>query len=203
MNSVDIAGVVAIAKDVMTGAAALIAAVVAARGLQTWKRQLHGNTNYELARRLLRSAYRVREAIRWVRNPLILYGEAASALKGAGLSDSPPAGSDDQGEALVYQARWQRVAEANVEFLAELLEAEALWGPEIRQRGDALAACIGQLHWALWRWLSRRQSSITPDRMAELLAIIYSAGSASTKYDDDLNAALEGIEAQIRPHLKF
>lgn len=203
MNFVDIARVVAVAKDAMTGIAAVTAAVVAAMGLRTWKRQLFGNTNYELARRLLRSAYRVREAIRWVRSPLILPAETASALRGAGLSDSPPGGFDDRGEELVYRARWQKVSEANVEFWAEMLEAEALWGPEVRQRGDALASCTGQLYAALWRWLSRRQSPINPDRMDEIEAIIYNAGNSSTKFDDDLKAALEGIEAQIRPHLKF
>ena len=203
MIYVDVARVVAVAKDAITGIAAAVAAVVAAKGLQTWKRQLFGNMNYELARRLLRSAYRVREAIRWVRNPLILPAETASALKGAGLNDSPPESFDGRGEELVYQARWQKVAEANVEFWAEMLEAEALWGPEVRQRGDALASCTGQLYTALWRWLSRRQSPIKPDRMDEIEAIIYSAGNASTKFDDDLKAALEGIEAQVRRHLKF
>jgi hypothetical protein len=74
VSSDDIARWVTIAKDVMTGIATIAAAVVATMGLHTWKRQLFGNSNYELSRRLLRSAYRLREAIQFVRNPLMLAG---------------------------------------------------------------------------------------------------------------------------------
>lgn len=56
-------------KDIITGLSAFTAAVIAIMGLQAWKKQLKGKTEYELAQRLLRATYKVREAFSWVRNP--------------------------------------------------------------------------------------------------------------------------------------
>jgi hypothetical protein len=80
VNAPDIAPWVGLAKDAITGIAAGVASVVAVAGLHTWKRQLHGNTNYELARGLLRSAYKLREAIRWVRSLTKDPTEGAAAI---------------------------------------------------------------------------------------------------------------------------
>ena len=104
-----LAQLIAIAKDVLTGVAAIVAAGVAVAGLETWKRQLRGNTEYELPRRLLRSAYRLREAIRWTRAAAIMTtGEMVAAIRAAGV-DTPSQGViDDRGEALAYQARWEK-----------------------------------------------------------------------------------------------
>jgi hypothetical protein len=66
-------------KDVATAGAAIVAAVVAVLGLRAWRRQLRGQTQYELARRLLRAVYRVRDEIQGVRNPVIMASEFETA----------------------------------------------------------------------------------------------------------------------------
>jgi hypothetical protein len=55
-------------RELVLIAASSIAAVVALLGLRTWKKQLKGRTDYELARRLLKSAYAVRDALQIVRH---------------------------------------------------------------------------------------------------------------------------------------
>jgi type IV secretory pathway VirB2 component (pilin) len=60
---------VTLIKDIVTGLAAATAAVIGVLGLRTWKAQLKGKTEYETARSLLRCVYRVRDAMRVVRNP--------------------------------------------------------------------------------------------------------------------------------------
>jgi hypothetical protein len=189
VTSIDIARVVSLLKDAMTGIAAVTAAVVAAKGLQTWKRQLHGNTNYELARRLLRSVYKLREAIRWLRRTYISAGEMSAAIKAAG-PDAPSQGSLDHHRRveLAYQARWQSLVDAQVEFAAELLEAEALWGPEIRERGEALAPIVVELHACLDQWLSRHEQPFDSDRK-EIMDVIYEAGEISNKFSAKLLTA--------------
>jgi hypothetical protein len=67
----DITAVVTAVKDLMTGGAAIAAAVIAGAGLATWRRLLNGTTNYEVGRRLLRAVYKVREEVRYVRSPLM------------------------------------------------------------------------------------------------------------------------------------
>jgi hypothetical protein len=161
MNCDDIGHWVSIAKDAATGIAASVAAGVAVAGLKTWKRQLHGNTNYELSRRLLRSAYKLREGIRWVRSATIMTcEEMATAIKAAGLDTSSQATADDHGERLAYQARWDKVVAAQIEFAAETLEAETLWGPSIREQSETLATCTAELNYALRQWISRSRRPI-------------------------------------------
>src|SRR6266853_4932187 len=58
-------------REVVVTLAAAVGAVVAAIGLSTWRRQLRGGHSFELARRLLRSANRVRGAISQLRNPFV------------------------------------------------------------------------------------------------------------------------------------
>src|SRR3972149_3543256 len=57
----------------------------AASGLSTWRDQLHGRTEYDLARRYLRSTYKVRDALQRVRSPFMFGEEMMAALKMEGI----------------------------------------------------------------------------------------------------------------------
>lgn len=65
------ASTVSAVADVLTALGALAAAAVAGLGLATWREQLKGRTEYDLARRMLKKTYRLREAVRAARSPLI------------------------------------------------------------------------------------------------------------------------------------
>jgi hypothetical protein len=62
-------------KDVVVAIAAFVGMIVALTGLNTWNRQLKGEVEYELTRRLLKCTYRLREAIQGVRHPMIFADE--------------------------------------------------------------------------------------------------------------------------------
>lgn len=74
-------GRISLIKDIVTILVALVGGGVAIYGLISWKRQLKGKTEYELARRVLRAVYRLRDAIRGIRNPLQSTGEIEHSLK--------------------------------------------------------------------------------------------------------------------------
>lgn len=76
-------------KDVITCISALTATVVAILGLQAWKKQLKGKTEYELAQKLLYATYKLREAIAWVRNPFQSAAEISKAMKEYNIEGSP------------------------------------------------------------------------------------------------------------------
>jgi len=132
--------VVPVMKDVILAGAAIVGACVAIRGLSTWNRQLKGSTEYDLARRLLKLIYRLRDAINQVRSSLmwayempVPFEEEAQRMSSEqkhyyGLSRA----YQDYGLSRAYQARWQKVADIWSEIQAELLEAEALWGSEYK-----------------------------------------------------------------------
>jgi len=67
--------------DAVTTVATPFAIWAALLGLRTWRHQLKGNAEYELARRYLRGVYRVRDAIRLIRAPLMWLNEPQAEEK--------------------------------------------------------------------------------------------------------------------------
>ena len=56
-------------KDIVITLAAASAALCVYLGLNAWRNELKGKAEYELAKNVLKSVYRVREAFKHVRNP--------------------------------------------------------------------------------------------------------------------------------------
>src|SRR5262245_61480095 len=71
-------------KDIVTCFAAGIAAYVAFVGFRTWEQQLVWKTKYELAQRMSRAVYKVRNALSEARRFQITEGENSKAVKDAG-----------------------------------------------------------------------------------------------------------------------
>ncbi len=62
----------------MLSGAAITGAVVAVKGLGTWQRQLKGQSEYELSRRILVALFKYRDAITGVRHPAMWAYEMSS-----------------------------------------------------------------------------------------------------------------------------
>lgn len=181
-----------VVKDVVTTVAAATAGVVAIIGLKAWKKQLKGKTDYELARRYLRAAYKVRDAIKFVRNPFIPVEEMHIARKEDGLE--PAIGStDNQTMRLVYDRRWKKLNEAVSDLDVELLEAEVSWGKPAVQSEEELDHCRRRLYASLKSYLEGRGDEKVDD-------IIYDTGKENT-FTTQVNAAVRKIEDYLKPHL--
>jgi len=125
--------VLGLVKDIVLTGAAAVGIYVAIRGLNTWNRQLKGSAEYELTRRLLRCTYRLREAIKGVRYPVMWANELPSPPEEAGAKMS----SEQRryyGISKAYQRRWDKVYEVRNELQAELLEAEVVWGKGVHDQ---------------------------------------------------------------------
>lgn len=127
--------------NVVVAAAAAAGAITAWRGLNTWREELQGRHEYDLARRILTALYRVREAIRAARSPSMSASEYESRPDRA-ADDRPWSGKDMR---YAYQQRWNRISEPLVELDAALLEAEALWGTVLKSPRAALQKCLAEL----------------------------------------------------------
>jgi hypothetical protein len=68
-------------KDVVIGLSAASAAVFAYLGLSAWRRELKGKSEYELAKEVLKSVYKVREAFKHVRRPGIYQYEYPEEMR--------------------------------------------------------------------------------------------------------------------------
>lgn len=137
MCSLPLQEFISVGKDILIAVAAAVGATVAILGLNTWNRQLKGSAEYDLARRILKIAYRLRETIKEVRHPVMWAAE---------MPDPPVEEAKTMsGEEIfyyrnsrAYQARWQKVSNVRTDLQADLLEAEVLWGDELKKRFNAL-----------------------------------------------------------------
>jgi hypothetical protein len=187
-------------SNCVTAFAAIVAGVATVIGLATWKKQLKGQTEYELAKRYLKSALKLREAIRTVRNPWITPGEKAQAIKDSGIDQI----SKEQTTGIVYQFRWKRILEALTDLEAEALEAEAIWGKNANELIDPLLKCVGKLSGQINIFLnSDLQYDMTAEDKKEIREIIYDTRSDKPNaFTEQVDEAIKHIELYIRPHLR-
>ena len=122
------AEIISIIKDIILSFAAIIGTLVAVKGLSTWRRQLTGQSEYELARRILVNLFKYRDAINGVRYPVISEFPSPPEEESKNMNLIQ---RQFYGTFKVYQTRWDKVREQKASLYVELLEAEALWGKEL------------------------------------------------------------------------
>jgi len=196
---------VSIAKEFIVSIAAATTAIVAVLGLRSWRRELHGRTQFEIARQLIRATYRVRDELRYCRTPLIQGTEfpkdCPAADKGVILEQEAKAWAH------IYLNRWEPVRDALRELDAQLLEAEALWGSDIRKAGDTLRQCARELQVAMEAIIDDKEvggENFKSDR--DFAYTMRSTAHASVKDQDNeltnkIQDAVSSIENLVRPHL--
>ena len=203
---------ISLIKDIVTILATVIGGGVAIYGLIAWKRQLKGKTEYELARRVLRAVYRVRDAIRGIRNPFQSSGEIAQALKEAGISiDVNSHEYRAQSAESVYQVRWRRLNEARSDLQLELLEAEVSWGNDIIDQLKPLNECVGELYATIWLYIQdlnepyQDKGSDYAEQRERRRKILYEISLDPDKdpFSGQIKKAVEQIERFLKPHLKL
>lgn len=184
-----------IIRDGVTTGAAGVAIYVGLAGLNAWRKQLKGKTDYELSRRYLKSVYRIRnEMNKYVRNPYIPLYEMRVARKEEGLEASDISGMDSETSRLVYVRRWRRIMSATEEFETVLLEAEALWGQDAIEAQKDFDGCIKELHSTLMTFLDGRAA-----RHVDVDDIIYA--TSNSNFTKKIDGAITKIEDYSKKHL--
>lgn len=202
-----ISNYVSVTKDIVLTIAGGIGAYVALKGLNTWNRQLKGGVEYELTRRLLKLTYRLRDAIRNVRNPAMFGGEMPYPS-----SDEAKEMSRDQinyyGMSKAYQNRWDKVTQVSSDLQAELLEAEALWGADVHKQFEHLFKLRHELWMAVHFHLmaiNPEQQNVTREAMNRILKreILYDlSGENEDEFSSEIAKAITPIETFLKPYLK-
>lgn len=192
-------------KDIFLGIAAITTSLVAVIGLKNWSRELKGKADFEVARGLIRSVYKLRDELRSARSPWTSASEFPE-----GYSPHPRDRTDEseaEAWAYVYTNRWKPVVEAAQEFEAQVLEAEALWGSEIKKKAYALRRCATDLRVSM-ESMVRNKASGGEDFKADK-EYKKSVESEIWEYKEDENelsqkiaTAVAEIETEVRPHLK-
>ncbi len=194
-------------KNLILSGAAITGAVVAVKGLSTWNRQLKGQHEYELSRRILVSLFKFRDVIFAVRRPPIWQHEM----------ESPP---DEEkrseeyirhyGLSKAYQARWKKVLSEKTVLYTDLLEAEAIWGSELRNPFKKIFDLERELYSCVLRYLELLHPDTTKELKEELQKIHHdkrnilydNLSEEPDEYVKEFIAAVEEVELYLKPKLK-
>lgn len=194
-------------KDVLVGLSAVFAAVFAYLGLSAWRKELKGKAEYQLAKDVLKSVYRVREAFKHVRNPIIYQYEYPEEMRDHHSNLKKE--QDYEGTAYVYEKRWEVMVEAFGELEEHHLEAQVEWGPEFQDVIKKLRSCRIELLIAIEQMLERkknpRERALTSaEESAEERSVLYHLGSDSKhdKFTPQIDEAINDFEEWLRPHIK-
>ena len=128
--------------------AAGIASYVAIVGLNTWRKQLTGTSEYELAREVLWAVYKLRDRVDMLRAHRRSFAEENKIDLEKAFQNQPKVNNQEyevimQGE--VLRLRWPAVREALSEFEVASIEAEVLFGQDVREKLDDLERFINQI----------------------------------------------------------
>lgn len=198
---------IAAAKDIVVAFAAAAAAIFAYLGLSAWRKELKGKAEYQLAKDVLKSVYKVREAFKFVRNPIIYQYEYPEGMRDhhGHLKHE----HDYEGTAHVYEKRWEKMAEAFGELEEHHLAAQVEWGQEFQDVIVKVRSCRIELLVAIQQMLGRKKNprevlSTSSEEKAEERSVLYHLGDNSEhdKFTRQIGEAINHFEKWLRPHVR-
>ena len=180
-------------KDAILFVPAYVGAGVAVWGLWTWKRQLQGSDQYQVAKRLLKATLEYRNAIQEARNPF-------------GLAETEAGGPENERQrmALRWERKFEPIGRTRTSLEAELLEATVLWGGDIRGQFDPLFSLEGELFVMALEQVDAVGADGEPElnvaaRRTARKAILYHR--QGDDFSARLDRAVEVVEAMLRPRI--
>lgn len=177
------------------------------QGLGTWKRQIRGNTEFDLARRMQEAVYRVRDGLAVVRDPMTLAGEEVAAREEAGLEeplDPFDSKQDLETQKAVFARRWQHLMGHVSHFQSVSLEAEVLWAREFTGLRDQLLALVRKLRAAAWRYFFEMEAGTLKGKKdaEELRRIMNYWGGGADPDKDPFSAQIDQCVAAFEAFTK-
>jgi hypothetical protein len=193
------------AKDAVLAAAATVTAIVAVRGLRKWHQEMNGKADFDAARALGRATFKLRDEINACRSPLIRSTEYPSGHDFSDQRNTPE--NKAMATAHAFNGRWTRVQSALQDFETQNLEAEALWGAEIRTLSQALRSCVNTIYGSMEAIIDDARAggeNFKSDRDFGIRMRSNAFGSPDddkNKLSREIKAAVEAIEKRMREKL--
>ena len=192
-------------KDIILACAALVTASIAVYGVKSWSRELKGKASFEVARGLIRATYKLRDELGYSRSPWTSLSEFPKDYSPMPKDRTPK--KEAEAWAYVFNNRWRPVAEAQLEFEAQVLEAEALWGSDIKLKTNELKQCARNLRVAMEAIVvneANDKENFKSDKEfgKEIEADVWAIKEDNNKLSQKIKDAVLGIEESVRPHIK-
>jgi hypothetical protein len=184
----------------IVGLSAATTAIVAIIGLNKWRAELRGKTDFELARRILKNAYRVRDGFRVVRSPL---------MYGSEYADRPDRKEEERNcrrldTDYAYNRRLKAVQDPYYELELDLLEAEALWGNDLVEAKKALRNCVVELIHNIGMYLDSQfeQGSVPLESVKDTRKVVYFSDPENDPFADKVSAAVGEFESLLKSKVR-
>ncbi|HGY9608030.1 hypothetical protein [Vibrio harveyi] len=196
--------IVALIKDIVLGLCALGTFSLAIYGVKSWARELKGRADFDVSRQLIRAVYKFRDEMEYSRSPMTLAHEFPSDY------DPMNKTSEYQAKAwsYVFSNRWKPVISAVQELEAQSLEAEALWGPEVKQlildlRTNARLLRVGMQAIVDDEINDHENFKRNPELAVKMRNRVWKpALDDGDEITDSIRVAVKELENYLRPHLK-
>jgi len=196
----------AVARDLIVTGAAAVGAYVAIRGLDAWRSQLRGQSEYALAKRVLTLLQKYRDALRAARHPWMEY----TLPDDDESQDLNREQRQYRGLQKAYEERWDRIAAARAELYPELLEARVLWGDTIDEALRPLFGLELDLLFAIRDHLKVSNPDVSPFEKEYLEtaesresrgARLYDKLSDIDEFSEETDAVVDQVSAFLGPKL--
>lgn len=130
--------------NLLMAGAAIAGAMAAFLGLSTWRNQSLWQADNELAKRALIAIYSYRDSLFAVRHPAMSNSEME--LTDEEKNGISAGGDKSAGVINAYAKRWERHSSSKNSLEVILVEADAVWGGQLRERVEPLKKLEHELY---------------------------------------------------------
>ncbi|HHF2855335.1 TPA: hypothetical protein ACPJZ8_004584 [Vibrio diabolicus] len=185
-------------KDVFSILGTIGALIIGTFGLFTWRRQLRGTSEYELAKKAVFKTYKVQQALQAVRNPM-LYLSKEEVEVGRRLEE----------EQRIYNERMTLLYEKWAELQTIRLETKAIWSDSAHNCFNEIQQRIGDLRGAIWLhfWMKGAYAGPgatvdnNPERVIENDKVVYFV-SDDDEFSQKIFKSVEKVELFFGPKIR-
>ncbi len=201
----DVAEWISVGLSAVLAVAAVCGVWIARQGLKTWKYELRGRAEYDLARRLLLGAYAVRDALWLARTSAFFqYGPVTRPT-----GDDPDDRARHRRELTeMFYRRLEDVQEAQASLDADLLEAEVLWGEQLKGPSSMLRDCSGKHKFAVAHYVHDAGGCAEKPRLPEKqrqalreIVFCFADKPGEDKHSAAVEAAVNAFKDVLKPRI--
>ena len=191
-------------KDFITFVLTSAGIIIAGRGLSTWRKQIKGTKEFEALYNLNYSLLKLRNAIKYVRNPAIWPSEQYQAIqyfKNKYPDKVEEENLEKNSSAYVYEMRWEKITNSYAKMESYLLAVEVLWGPEILEKIKPVKKKITELNIALKQYFQPKLKTVSS---ADIHKIIYDQSGEENEdvFSGDINKSIKDIADYLKQKIK-
>ena len=185
-------------KDVVSIVGTIGALTIGGLGLFTWRRQLRGTSEYEVAKKAILKTYEVQQALQSVRNPMLYLSK-----------EEVEAGRRLEEEQRIYSERMTYLNEKWAELQTIRLESRVIWGKEAQDSFNEIQQRIGNLRGAIWLhfWMKGAYAGPgatvdnSPERVRENDKIVYFT-SEEDEFSQQIADSTANVEKFFGPKVR-